>query len=136
MSERKIYGFNIAVKDLNAAKGTYEKLFGVTSEYVPEEAFAFPGLEAYRLNVNGLAVHLIASKTDNTSVAKFLQKNGEGMFLISMQVDDIEKEQNIIKEEMGAQFILDKPVDAGWCKVNFIHPRSLHGVQVEVIEVK
>ena len=130
-----IYGINIAVKDLDAATKKYEDVFGIKSVPIASKEFAFPGLIGSKLNVGGIIINLIASTQDNTSIAKFVEAKGEGLFLVSLLVDDIE---NDIKnmEKKGAKFVLDKIAEAPIGKVNFVHPKTMHGVQFEVLQLK
>ena len=128
-----IYGFNIVVKDLKSATERYEKVFDMKSIHLSESDFAFPGLNGSLFNVGGVKVHLITSLTDDTSVAKFLEKKGEGLFLISLDVNDLDLEMARMKEG-GAIFVSEKAITGSFGKVNFIHPKSMNGVQVEVLE--
>ena len=130
---KKLYGFNIAVKDLASATQKYEKLLNVKAEHMPEGDFAFPGLNGSIINVDGVQLHLTASLTNDTSIAKFLEKKGEGVFLVSLIVSDIEYEMERMKKE-GAIFVSEKPFIVPLGKVNFIHPKSMNGVQFEILE--
>ena len=130
-----IYGFNIAVKDLKSATEMYEKVFDMKSTHLSESDFAYPGLNGSLFNISGLKIHLLASLTNDTSIAKFIEKKGEGLFLISVDVDDLDQEMARLKG-CGAIFVSEKPLTASLGKVNFIHPKSMNGVQVEVVELK
>ncbi|MDY6863179.1 MAG: VOC family protein [Thermodesulfobacteriota bacterium] len=129
-----IYSFNIAVNDLKSAVDKYQDVFGVEPRYMGPDEFVVPNLEGYAFNIGGTIIHIIASKTDDTSIANFVKKNGEGVFLVSMVVDDIEKEIPIMKEK-GLKVVLDKNLKAKIGKVNFVHPKSMHGVQWEVLQL-
>ncbi len=128
-----IYGFNIAVKDLASATAKYEKILNIKSTHMPESDFAFPGMIGSIFNVGGVKIHLIASLKEDTSVAKFLEKKGEGVFLVTIEVSDIENELERMKNE-GAVLVSEKPFTGSFGKVNFIHPRSVNGIQIEVLE--
>lgn len=128
-----IYGFTIAVKDLKSATERYEKVFGMKSIHRSESDFAFPGLIGSLFDVGGVKIHLITSLTKDTSIAKFLENKGEGLFLISLDVNDLDHEITRMKEA-GAIFVSDKSFTGSFGKVNFIHPKSMNGVQVEVID--
>jgi methylmalonyl-CoA epimerase len=137
MSIKQFYGLNIAVSNLEEAKKNFKALFGgVEPTYLGENEFAMPHLEGYRFDVGGLKIHVIASKTEDTGIANFVKKKGEGVFLISLQSDDLESDIEQIKKETPAKFVMEPNGEMDWCKVNFIHPKSMHGVQVEVIQVK
>ncbi|MBM7244222.1 VOC family protein [Rhodococcus fascians] len=128
-----VNGINIAVEDLPAATTRYERLFGVTGEHVGPEGFAFPGLEGTRLNVGGFIISLITSTQDGTSVARFLQRHGEGVFLFSAKVHDLDAATDELKQQ-GLIPLLDEAVRGDFGAVNFYHPKALNGVQLELIE--
>ncbi|MBA4025489.1 MAG: hypothetical protein C0482_24300 [Gordonia sp.] len=128
-----VNGINIAVKDLPAATERYEKLFGVEGEHVGPDGFAFPGLEGTRLYVGGFVISLITSTEDGTSVARFLDRHGEGVFLLSAKTDDLEAATHDLREQ-GLSPLLDEAVRGRFGAVNFYHPRALNGVQLELIE--
>lgn len=129
----KFYGLNIAVKDLPEATERYRKLLGLEPKHMPESGFAFPGLEGTQFDLGGVKIHLITSKQPNTSIAKFLEAKGEGLFLISLASDDIEND--VPKAEAaGAKFISPTIFSGNFGKVNFIHPKSTNGVQIEIYQ--
>lgn len=128
-----IYGINIAVKDLDEALARYESVFGAKAERLSEGDFAFPGLVGAKLNVDGFCITLIASSREDTSVARFLEKKGEGVFLLSVRVDAIDEDVKTLKEQ-GLQLLLEKPATGRFGAVNFVHPKSMHGVQIEIYQ--
>jgi methylmalonyl-CoA epimerase len=130
-----IYGINIAVKDLDAAVKKYEDVLGVKSVPIAPNEFAFPGLIGAKLEVGGTIINLIASTQEGTSIAKFVESKGEGLFLVSLLVDDIENDVKEM-EKKGVKFVLDKIAEAPIGKVNFVHPKTMHGVQFEVLQLK
>src|SRR3546814_2769770 len=86
-----IYGLNIAVADLDTASAKYEKVLGVPGKFIGAEKFAFPGLKGTNFNVDGFHLNLIASTQPDTSIAKFIEKKGEGVFLVSLEVGDLDQ---------------------------------------------
>lgn len=130
-----IYGINIAVKDLNEAVKTYENIFDVKSKPLGKSDFAFPGLIGARLNINGTCINLISYTDKKTSVANFIDKNGEGVFLLSIEVNDMNKDVKNLKEK-GLNFVLKDTLAGDYGKVNFVHPKSANGVQLEIYEPK
>ena len=128
-----VNGINIAVKDLASATARYEKLFQVEGEHVSAEGFAFPGLEGTRLDVGGFIISLIASTEEGTSVARFLERHGEGVFLFSAKVDDLEAATADLQRQ-GLTPLLDEAASGEFGAVNFYHPKSLNGVQLELIQ--
>ncbi|MBI5441984.1 MAG: VOC family protein [Deltaproteobacteria bacterium] len=132
---KRIYGLNIAVKDLEAAKKTYESFFGVKAEPMGADSFAFPGLIGAKLNVGGLVVHLISYSDENTSVAKFVNSKGDGFFLLSVEVDNIDQDVAAAREK-GLNVLLPETAKGDFGAANFIHPKSMHGVQFELYQPK
>ena len=129
-----VYGMNIAVKDLDAAGKKYEGLLGVKPlKFVGEEEFAFPGLKGAVFDVGGFLLHLVTSVADNTSIAKFLNTKGEGVFLVSLRSDNVQEDTERIAGA-GAVFVLDQPAKGKFGTVNFIHPKTAHGLQIEVYD--
>jgi len=126
-----IYGINIAVKDLPEAVKKYESLFGVTSEPLGEKDFAFPGLIGAKLDINGTYINLISYTDGNTSVARFIQSKGEGLFLLSIEVDDVDSSVEELRNK-GFQFVFNETLRGDFGAVNFAHPKSAHGVQLEI----
>jgi len=130
---KQLYGINIAVKDLDEAVKKYSDVLGVQPVYTKPEDFAFPGLKGATLKVAGVSINLIASDNPETSIYKFVESRGEGVFLISLQVSDLEKDMKELTEK-GVRFVSPEPMSYATGKVNFGHPKSLHGVQIEFIQ--
>lgn len=128
-----IYGINIAVKDLDEAVRRYEAFFGIKARPAGSEFFAFPGLIGAQFYINGFHLNLIASLVEGTSVAQFLERRGEGVFLLSVEADDIENDVERMRG-VGANFFLEKNARGLFGEVNFVHPKSMNGVQVEVYQ--
>jgi len=120
----------IAVKDLDAAVHYYVHVLG----------FAPPELEVVAdqkvrtaLFGHGMGrIELICPTDANSSVAKFLEKRGEGLHHICVEVDDIVATLAELKAR-GAALIDEVPrIGAGGAKIAFIHPRGAHGVLTEL----
>jgi len=128
-----VYGVNIAVKDLDAAVKKYSALLGVQPEWTKPEDFAFPGLKGAVLKVAGVSINLISSNNPETSIYKFVESRGEGVFLLSFQVNDLENDMKKF-EQVGVKLVSPTAMAYSGGKVNFGHPKSLHGVQMEFIQ--
>lgn len=124
----------IAVKDLDVAIKHYVEVLG----------FAPPELEVVEeqkvktaIFGHGLGrIELICPTEPNTSVAKFLEKRGEGLHHICVEVDDIVATLAELKAK-GAQLIDETPkIGAGGAKIAFIHPKGSHGVLTELRQGK
>jgi methylmalonyl-CoA epimerase len=130
-----VFGVNIAVQDLDAAVKKYEGVLGIKAEPFRPEDFAFPGLKGAKLDVGGVYINLISYTDNKTSIAKFIESKGEGLFLLSFKVADFDKDIEVMKAN-GAKPLLEKPIDVEVGRVNFIHPKSMHGVQLEIIQTR
>lgn len=130
---RRIYGINVAVKDLDAAVKTYREVLGCEPRPLEAQDFAFPGLRGASFSLGETVINLITSDSEDTSVGKFLATRGEGVFLVSLLSDAIEEDVEVLRQK-GARLVLEKIASGSFGKVNFIHPKSMHGVQFEIYE--
>lgn len=128
-----IFGVNIAVHDLPAAIVNYEKVFGVKAVPLHEKDFAFSGLSGAQLAIGDFHINLITSHNAETSISKFLERKGEGLFLLSVEVDDIDDDVADLRDK-GYQLLLSDSVSGEFGVVNFVHPKSMNGVQVEIYQ--
>ena len=120
----------IAVKDLDRAIALYRDAFGLELaevEEVPEQQVRTA------IFGHGMGrIELICPTVNDSGVAKFLEKRGEGLHHICVEVEDIEAAMAALKEK-GAPLIDQTPKPgAGGAKVAFIHPKGTHGVLVEL----
>lgn len=131
---RRIYGVNIAVRDLSASTELFEKVFNIPAKPVDESGFAFPHLRGSRFDVHGFIINLITSDDPSTSVSSFLEKNGDGVFLLSLEVGDIDGAEQEVRDH-GLSPLLPAPARGDFGAVNFIHPKEFAGVQIELFEL-
>jgi len=120
----------IAVKDLEVAIHTYKEVLGLELaevEEVPEQQVKVA------IFGHGLGrVELICPTAADSGVARFLEKRGEGLHHICLEVEDIEASLAELKAH-GAPLLDEVPrPGAGGAKVAFIHPKGAHGVLVEL----
>lgn len=127
----------IAVKDLDTAVSRYELLgleFSPEREVVKSQKVqtAFASLDKRAEHAGHL--ELLQSTEDDGPIGKFIEKNGEGIHHLCFRVKDIQKKQEEL-EKKGIRFIKDEPFQgANNCLVNFIHPKSMGGVLIELSE--
>ncbi|MCW2829631.1 MAG: methylmalonyl-CoA epimerase [Aeromicrobium sp.] len=130
-----VHGVNIAVSDLAHWTERYEQVLGVKSVPVDADGFAFPGLSGSSFDLNGFNLNLISSDDPTTSVGRFLARRGDGFFLLSLRVDDVDRASDDLRE-LGVEPLLVEPARGeAHLPVNFVHPRDMAGVQIELIEV-
>lgn len=130
---KRFFAVSIAVKDLEAAAKKYGDVLGVNPEFTKPGDFPFPGIRGAFFEVGDVRIYLITSDQADTSVAKFVETRGEGVFLISLEVDDVKQTMKELTEK-GVKFALEEPVTFKIATANFAHPKSMHGVQVEFIK--
>ncbi len=127
----KLDHIGIAVKDLEEAIDLYRKLgFDITElEEIPEQK-----VRVAMIPVGESKIELIEATSEDSVIAKFVEKRGEGIHHIAVNVEDIEKTLKNIKEK-NLKLIDETPkIGAGGKKVAFVHPKSTKGVLLEFVE--
>ncbi|MDO6595806.1 methylmalonyl-CoA epimerase [Oceanihabitans sp. 2_MG-2023] len=128
----KIEHIGIAVKDLKKANKLYAQLFG-EPHYKVEEV-ASEGVNTSFFKVGENKIELLEATNNNSAIAKFIEKKGEGIHHIAFDVDDIEKEILRLKSE-GFKIINETPKQGADNKlVAFLHPKSTNGVLIELCQ--
>mgnify|MGYP001027976327 CR=1 FL=1 len=79
-------------------------------------------------------VELVEPTDPDSGLAKYLEKRGEGMHHICLEVDDIEGMLNILNEK-GVRLINQEPIDLPGRRMAFIHPKAANGVLLELYEI-
>lgn len=122
----------IIVRNLDEALAFYRDALGldvIERRDVPEE-----GVEVASLPLAQSRIELVQPLSDEGGVARFLEKRGEGLHHICLVVDDIVGAMEQLREA-GADLITDEPqVGADGTRYVFIHPKSAHGVLLELYE--
>lgn len=125
----KVDHIGIAVKSLEAAKAYYENCLGLTCEKIEE-------VESQQVRTAFFAagevhVELLEPTSDESPIAKFLEKNGEGIHHVAFATDDIQGQLTQARDG-GCKLIHEEPFEgAGDKLVAFLHPKSTHGVLTE-----
>jgi methylmalonyl-CoA/ethylmalonyl-CoA epimerase len=128
-----IHHVGVAVRDMEAAVATYRTLLGC--EVAHEAVVPEQGVHAVALAVgDGPFVELLAPTGEDTPVGRFLAKRGEGIHHVAYRVRDIQAHLDRLAAE-GVQVIDERPRDGLFgLQVAFIHPESVMGVLVELVE--
>ena len=128
----KIEHIGIAVKDLKTANEVYAKLLN-TESYKTEKVKS-EGVDTSFFKVGESKIELLAATNEDSPIAKFISKRGEGIHHIAFDVEDIEAEMQRLQEE-GFQLISEKPKRGADNKlVAFLHPKSSNGVLIELCQ--
>jgi len=129
-----IHHIAIVVRELDAALAFYQHALGLTlseRRVVPEE-----GVEIAVLPTGESEIELLQPLSAEGGVAAFLEKRGEGLHHVCLRVDDIEAAMARLSAA-GAQLLSEEPrVNVHGTRYVFVHPRTAHGVLLELYEVK
>ncbi len=128
----QIEHIGIAVKNLNQANTLYEQLLGF-SPYKQETVESEHVVTSFFM-VGNTKIELLEATNPDSPISKFIEKKGEGIHHIAFNVTDIRSEMDRLRKA-GFQLLNDQPkrgADNKW--VCFIHPKSAHGVLVELCQ--
>ncbi|MFD2698110.1 methylmalonyl-CoA epimerase [Mesonia sediminis] len=129
---QKIEHLGIAVKDLKEANKIYQALLGVAP--YKEERVASEGVVTSFFKTGESKIELLAATNENSPIAKFIAKKGEGIHHIAFAVADINAEVARLKKK-GFVVLNDEPKRGADNKmVVFLHPKSANGVLVELCQ--
>jgi len=129
---KKIEHLGIAVTDINAANNLYESLLGV-APYKMEEVETEGVLTSF-FECGESKIELLQATHPDSPIAKYIDKRGEGIHHIAFAVDNIKDEISRLKD-LGFKVLNESPkkgADNKW--VAFVHPKSSHGVLVELCQ--
>lgn len=129
---KKIEHIGIAVKNLKESNQLFEKLFG--ESHYKTESVESEGVRTSFFKVGENKIELLEATNEDSPIAKFIDKKGEGIHHIAFDVDDIEKEIKRLEEE-GFVVLNKKPKNGADNKlVAFLHPKSTNGVLIELCQ--
>jgi len=129
---KKVHHINFLVSDLEQTSSRYRSIFGVEPgkiEFLPER-----GVKVARFRLDNVWIILVQPTDPDGMPARHLASEGEGFFLMSFQVDDIESAAALVKKQGGR--VLDETPRHGlddW-KVVDIDPRDTFGARFQLVE--
>ncbi|MBW2004514.1 MAG: VOC family protein [Deltaproteobacteria bacterium] len=133
MKVNKIDHISIAVKNLDEARKIWEPILGKPG---PDDPYVdeLEKIRVARYWLGEIGFELMESTTPDGDVAKFIEKRGEGVMLISLNVDNTREAMDELKAK-------DYPFIGGArpfkdCEFAFIHPKAVNGVLLELIDYK
>lgn len=128
----KIEHIGIAVRDIKAASATYELL--LNAKVYKTELIESEQVTTAFIQSGPNKIELLEATSDNSAIASFIAKKGEGLHHIAFDVDDICAEMERLKAE-GFVLLNDKPKPGADNKlVCFVHPKSANGVLMELCQ--
>ena len=138
MKVNKVDHICIAVRNLEEAKKIWEPILGKGG---PDDAYVDEPekINVARYWVGEVGFELMEPTSPDGDVAKFIEKNGEGIMLISFNVDNTRKAIDELKKD-DYPFIPDPKGEIARpfrdCEFAFIHPKKMNGVLLELIDYK
>ena len=126
----------IAVADLDEGIAFYERVFGLTCVHV--ETNEAQGVREAMLAVGGDSsgpmIQLLAPLSPDSTIGKFLDRNGPGIQQMAYTVDDIESTSAELRAQ-GVRLLYDEPREGtAGSRINFVHPKDAGGVLVELVQ--
>ena len=132
MKPIKINHVAIVVQDIDAALNFWEQTFGLQLDHV-EDVPSQKSKVAF-LPLGESEIELVQPTTSDSGLANFLEKRGEGMHHICIEVSDIDATLAELKSK-GVRLINEVPEELPGRKMAFIHPKAANGVLVELYQL-
>lgn len=128
----KIEHIGIAVKNIDESNSLFTKLFG--EPHYKTETVESEGVKTSFFKVGDNKIELLEATKEDSPIAKFIDKKGEGIHHIAFDVDDIELEVKRLKEE-GFIVLNEIPKKGADNKlIVFLHPKTTNGVLIELCQ--
>lgn len=122
----------IAVRDLDASIALYKKLFGV--EHFHRERVESQRVEVASCNLGGILLELTAPTSDDSPIAKYIEKRGEGIHHVAFTSDNVNQDLARLSGD-GVQLINETAQKGAHdMMIAFLHPKSTGGVLMEICQ--
>ena len=130
---RRVDHVALAVSNLNASIEHYQRVWGLTLAH--REVVAEQGVEEAMFRLGDTYLQLVAPLSPDTPVGRFIERRGEGLHHIAYEVEGIEAALASAREH--ELVLIDQEPRRGSrnTRVAFVHPRTNHGVLVELVEI-
>jgi methylmalonyl-CoA epimerase len=133
MPPGRVHHVAVVVKSIEAALGMYRDMLGLPLETIMD--IESDHVRIAFLGVGESKVELVQPTDDTTGVARFLANKGEGFHHVCFEVANLTEELTRLGID-GVELIDTAPRRGAEGPVAFLHPRSCHGVLVELIEAR
>ncbi|WP_334314207.1 methylmalonyl-CoA epimerase [Aneurinibacillus sp. Ricciae_BoGa-3] len=131
-SPRKIEHIGIAVKNLEDSLAFYTQMLGM--KWLGTETVESEQVRVAFLAIGESHIELLEPTSDDSPIAKFIEKKGEGIHHIALSVDNQQQRLNAL-QEAGVRLINETPKRGAHNNmVAFVHPKATHGVLLELCE--
>ena len=112
------FGFRLLHREENEEQGVAEAMMGTGSQ-LPESA----------------QIQLLAPLNENSTIAKFIDRNGPGMQQLAYRVADLDHVSAVLKERGMRLLFPEAKRGTGGSRINFVHPKDARGVLLELVEL-
>ncbi|HCU57330.1 MAG TPA: methylmalonyl-CoA epimerase [Anaerolineaceae bacterium] len=129
---KKINHVAIVVQDIDEALGFWRDQLGLELDHI-EEVPSQASKVAF-MPVGGSEVELVQPTDPQSGLGKYLEKRGEGLHHLCIEVDDIDAMLDLLKEK-GVRLINETPLDLPGRRMAFIHPKAGNGVLIELYQI-
>lgn len=129
---KKIEHLGIAVNSLDEAIPLYERLLQTTC--YKTESVSSEGVNTAFFQIGEAKIELLEASNQNSPIAKFLSKSGEGFHHVAFEVDDIEKELARLQKLDFILLHLSPKEGADNKRIAFMHPKSTMGMLIELCQ--
>lgn len=129
---KKINHIGIAVRSIEAALPLYRDVLGM--EYEGSEEVADQKVKVAFLATGESRIELLEPTSPDSPVAKFLEKNGEGIHHIAYEVDDLEATLAELKKQEIRLVDQEPRSGAHGTRIAFLHPKATGGVLTELCQ--
>jgi len=129
---KKINHVAIVVENIDSALAFWRDQLGLDLDHI-EDVPSQASKVAF-LPVGEGEVELVEPTNPESGLAKYLEKRGEGMHHICLEVGDIIEQLNSLREK-GVRLINEEPIDLPGRRMAFIHPKAANGVLLELYEL-
>ena len=121
----------IAVKDIEVVLEFFNRVFGAAKAEV--QSLPDQGVRATLIEVGQTRLELLEPLTEESPVGRFLERRGEGLHHLALNVTDLPSKLSIL-EEQGLELVDREPREGLSGSIAFIHPRSVFGILTELVE--
>ena len=128
----------IAVRDLDEAIAFYEEKYGMRMahrEVNEEQGVAEAMMGTGSQGEENAKIQLLAPLNENSTIAKFIDRNGPGMQQLAYRVADLDHVSSVLKERGMRLLFPEAKRGTGGSRINFVHPKDARGVLLELVEL-
>ncbi len=131
MRIKRIHHLTVAVRDLDAARLTFEQLFGVPGERVADVA-SF-GVRVVDMPIGDSVLQLASPVDGDNPVMRFLERKGEGFYNLALEIEDLDE---TVRELASEGVRVSEPIELGpGVRSAFVTMAATHGLSVQLLEV-